>query len=120
MLRLWTAPGAVAGGRRFTAQGHTRGQQLVRVAAGAAALYFVADLSATANHVRIPFVMGYDVAAIETMAEKRACSSARSRSGRGCASSTTRWSRWASRAAGDDFAWGETVSATATEWPAQR
>jgi len=54
------------------AQGHTRGQQLVRVSGPEGALYYVADLVPTASHVRIPFVMGYDVAAIETMAEKRA------------------------------------------------
>jgi glyoxylase-like metal-dependent hydrolase (beta-lactamase superfamily II) len=53
------------------AHGHTRGQQLVRVAGPEGALYFVADLIPTAAHVRIPFVMGYDVAAIETMREKR-------------------------------------------------
>lgn len=53
------------------ADGHTRGQQLVRVSGGGETLYFVADLIPTAAHVRIPFVMGYDVAAIETMAEKR-------------------------------------------------
>ena len=54
------------------AHGHTRGQQLVRVSGAEGALYFVADLIPTASHVRIPFVMGYDVAAIETMQEKRA------------------------------------------------
>ena len=56
----------------ITAEGHTRGQQLVRVGGRDEALYFVADLIPTASHVRIPFVMGYDVAAIETMTEKRA------------------------------------------------
>lgn len=56
----------------LTADGHTRGQQLVRVHGGGETLYFVADLIPTAAHVRIPFVMGYDMAAIETMAEKRA------------------------------------------------
>ncbi|HTO92604.1 MAG TPA: MBL fold metallo-hydrolase [Candidatus Sulfotelmatobacter sp.] len=54
------------------AEGHTRGQQLLRVGGPEEALYFVADLIPTASHVRIPFVMGYDVAAIETMTEKRA------------------------------------------------
>ena len=54
-----------------TAEGHTRGQQLVRVEGGGQVAYFVADLVPTASHVRIPWVMGYDVAAIETMAEKQ-------------------------------------------------
>ncbi len=56
----------------ITAEGHTRGQQLVRVSGPQGALYFVADLIPTASHVRTPFVMGYDVAAIETMQEKQA------------------------------------------------
>jgi len=55
----------------FTADGHTRGQQLVRLAGSGGTLYFVADLVPTLTHVRIPYCMGYDVAAIETMEEKR-------------------------------------------------
>ena len=54
-----------------TAEGHTRGQQLVRIEGGGRVVYFVADLVPTAAHVRIPYVMGYDIAAIETMAEKQ-------------------------------------------------
>jgi glyoxylase-like metal-dependent hydrolase (beta-lactamase superfamily II) len=73
VLRLWEGPQQPWPGiELFTADGHTRGQQLVRVSGGGQTLYFVADLIPTASHVRIPFVMGYDVAAIETMAEKRA------------------------------------------------
>src|SRR5262249_10616764 len=56
----------------ITADGHTRGQQLVRIGGPTEALCFVADLIPTSSHGRGPFVMGYDVAAIETMAEKRA------------------------------------------------
>jgi glyoxylase-like metal-dependent hydrolase (beta-lactamase superfamily II) len=56
----------------ITAEGHTRGQQLVRVEGGGRVVYFVADLIPTASHIRVPWVMGYDVAAIETMAEKQA------------------------------------------------
>jgi glyoxylase-like metal-dependent hydrolase (beta-lactamase superfamily II) len=60
------------GVRYIHAEGHTRGQRLVRIAAGNDVIYFVADLIPTRSHVRIPFVMGYDVAAIETMREKQA------------------------------------------------
>jgi len=56
----------------FTAEGHTRGQQLVRVHGPEGAVYFVADLIPTASHVRLAYIMGYDVAAIETLEEKRA------------------------------------------------
>ncbi|MCC6349881.1 MAG: MBL fold metallo-hydrolase [Candidatus Eisenbacteria bacterium] len=72
VLELWE--GAVQpwpGVEMIPAEGHTRGQQLVRVEGGGQVVYFVADLIPTAAHVRIPFVMGYDVAAIETMTEKR-------------------------------------------------
>lgn len=72
-LRLWDGPQQPWSGiSLFTADGHTRGQQLVRVEGGGQVLYFVADLIPTRSHVRIPFVMGYDIAAIETMQEKRA------------------------------------------------
>ena len=71
VLQLWDgAAEPWPGFGLVPAQGHTRGQQLLRVAGGREALYFVADLVPTAAHVRIPFVMGYDVAAIETMSEK--------------------------------------------------
>ena len=73
VLELWDGPGEPWPGVAWiTAEGHTRGQQLVRIAGGGQVLYFVADLIPTAAHVRIPYVMGYDVAAIETMAEKQA------------------------------------------------
>ncbi len=96
----------------FTADGHTRGQQLVRVGEPGGAVYFVADLIPTASHVRIPYVMGYDVAAIETMEEKRAMLAR--------ASAEDAWVliehdpavAWAKPAVdGDDFTWAETVPA---------
>lgn len=73
VLTLWE--GAVTpwpGFEMIPVDGHTRGQQVVRVAGGGSVAWFVTDVIPTAAHVRIPFVMGYDVAAIETMAEKRA------------------------------------------------
>src|SRR5262245_51302903 len=73
VLTAWEGPQSPwSGVEIFTADGHTRGQQLVRVHGPEGTLYFVADLVPTASHVRIPYVMGYDVAAIETMDEKRA------------------------------------------------
>ncbi|MEO5989468.1 MAG: MBL fold metallo-hydrolase [Candidatus Eisenbacteria bacterium] len=73
VLEFWDGPQAPwPGVTVLTAEGHTRGQQLVRVEGGGEVVYFVADLIPTAAHVRIPFVMGYDMACIETMAEKRA------------------------------------------------
>ena len=72
VLTLWDGPQRPwPGVETICVNGHTRGQQVVRVEGGGQVAYFVTDLIPTAAHVRIPFVMGYDVAAIETMAEKR-------------------------------------------------
>jgi len=115
VLEFWD--GAVSpwpGVQLFTAQGHTRGQQLVRVEGGGNVAYFVADLIPTAAHVRIPFVMGYDVAAIETMDEKRALL-ARAAAERAWIvlehDPDTALARPV--AEGNDFAWGERVAAHA-------
>jgi len=73
VLTLWDGPQRPwPGVETIDVNGHTRGQQVVRVAGGGQVAYFVTDLIPTAAHVRIPYVMGYDVAAIETMTEKRA------------------------------------------------
>ena len=73
VLTLWDGPARPwPGVETIPIHGHTRGQQVVRVEGGGQVAYFVSDLIPTAAHVRIPFVMGYDVAAIETMEEKRA------------------------------------------------
>lgn len=113
VLTLWDGPERPwPGVEMIPAQGHTRGQQLVRVEGGGQALYFVADLIPTAAHVRVPFVMGYDVAAIETMAEKRALLE-RAIAERAWIvlehDPATALARPA--AEGDDFAWAERVGA---------
>ena len=50
--------------------GHTRGQQLVRVHDGERSLLHAADLVPTAAHVPLLWVMAYDVEPLETIAEK--------------------------------------------------
>jgi glyoxylase-like metal-dependent hydrolase (beta-lactamase superfamily II) len=121
LLRLWDgARSPWPGIELITAEGHTRGQQLVRVHGPEGALYFVADLIPTASHVRIPFVMGYDVAAIETMEEKRALLARAAGEGA--------WivlehdpliAMGRPEAQGDDFGWAETVAAEGAEAPAR-
>jgi len=111
VLETWDGAGTPwPGVEVFTADGHTRGQQLLRVAGGGRVVYYVADLIPTASHVRIPFVMGYDMAAIETMDEKRAMLT------RAAADNAwvliehdprIAWGR--PLAEGDDFGWAETV-----------
>jgi len=102
----------------FTAEGHTRGQQLVRVSGAEGTLYFVADLIPTAAHVRVPWVMGYDVAAIETMDEKRRLleRAVRERAWI-CLEHDPQVALARPEADGDDFRWSETVAADAAGVP---
>jgi glyoxylase-like metal-dependent hydrolase (beta-lactamase superfamily II) len=113
VLRFWDGPQAPwPGVEMLTAEGHTRGQQLVRVAGGGAVLYFVADLIPTRSHVRIPFVMGYDMAAIETMAEKRQLLERAALERAWVCLEHDPEVAWAMpRADGEDFAWETTVAA---------
>ncbi|MGH7741197.1 MAG: MBL fold metallo-hydrolase [Candidatus Eiseniibacteriota bacterium] len=113
VLETWEGPREPwPGFEVFTADGHTRGQQLVRISGPEGALYFVADLIPTASHVRIPFVMGYDMAAIETMAEKRTLlERAAAENAWICLEHDARIALGRPRADGEDFAWGETVPA---------
>ena len=121
-LRLWEGPQRPWPGLElFTADGHTRGQQLVRVSGREGTIYFVADLIPTAANVRIPFVMGYDMAAIETMEEKRALlARAASEGAWVCLEHDPSIALARPVVDGDDFAWAEQVPATAAEVPARR
>ncbi|MGM0589919.1 MAG: MBL fold metallo-hydrolase [Bacteroidota bacterium] len=51
--------------------GHSRGQQLPLLQTGQQKLVFAADLIPTAAHVPLPWVMGYDMCAIDTLEEKK-------------------------------------------------
>jgi glyoxylase-like metal-dependent hydrolase (beta-lactamase superfamily II) len=121
VLRLWDGPQKPWPGiEMFTAEGHTRGQQLMRVSGREGTLYFVADLIPTASHVRIPFVMGYDVAAIETMEEKRAMLMRAATEGAWvCLEHDARTALARPAADGDDFTWAEQVPADAATLPAR-
>lgn len=115
VLTLWDGPQAPWPGiELFTADGHTRGQQLVRVSGPEGVLYFVADLIPTRSHVRIPYVMGYDVAAIETMAEKRELLARACRERAWiCLEHDPEVALARPVEDGDDFAWDETRTALA-------
>ncbi len=96
------------------ADGHTRGQQLPRISGPEGAVYFVADLIPTAAHVRIPFVMGYDIAAIETMTEKRALLERAVAEGAWICLEHDPVHAWGRpRAEGEDFGWAELVASDA-------
>jgi len=51
--------------------GHTESQQLVKVKGRVRTLVYVADLLPTASHLRLPWIMAYDVRPLTTLVEKR-------------------------------------------------
>jgi glyoxylase-like metal-dependent hydrolase (beta-lactamase superfamily II) len=110
VLTLWDGPGTPWPGiETLLADGHTRGQQLVRVSGPEGALYFATDMIPTASHIRIPYVMGYDVAAIETMTEKRALlERAIAENAWVCLEHDPRIALARPAVDGDDFTWAET------------
>ena len=120
VLTLWEGPQHPwPGVDVFTADGHTRGQQLLRIGDDREVLYFVADLIPTAAHVRIPFVMGYDVAAIETMEEKRALLERAARELAWiCLEHDPEIALARPVAEGEDFGWSEKVGAASETAPA--
>lgn len=50
--------------------GHTLGQQYVRISDGKNTVYYCGDLIPTSSHVRLPWVMGYDLRPLELIEEK--------------------------------------------------
>jgi len=116
VLEFWDGPQQPwPGVEILTAEGHTRGQQLVRIEGGGRSVYFVADLIPTAAHVRIPYVMGYDMAAIETMQEKAALlARAVAEGGWICLEHDPETAFARPVAEGEDFGWAERVPASAS------
>jgi glyoxylase-like metal-dependent hydrolase (beta-lactamase superfamily II) len=56
----------------ISVNGHTIGQQLPKIEGDDKTLVFVADLLPTHIHVPLPWVMGYDMYPVQTLAEKNA------------------------------------------------
>jgi glyoxylase-like metal-dependent hydrolase (beta-lactamase superfamily II) len=54
----------------FYADGHTEKQMLPHISYGDKTIVFCADLLATAGHIPIPYVMGYDTRPLLTLDEK--------------------------------------------------
>ncbi len=50
--------------------GHTTGQQYVRIADGKTTLYYCGDVIPTSSHVRLAWVMGYDLRPLDLIDEK--------------------------------------------------
>lgn len=51
--------------------GHTFGQQLLKISDSSTTIFYCADLFPTTSHIRIPYVMGYDIQPLETVREKK-------------------------------------------------
>ena len=54
----------------YVVNGHTHGQQLVKIIDGEDVLVFCSDLIPLKSHIRIPWIMGYDLNAELTLKEK--------------------------------------------------
>ncbi|MDR4505004.1 MAG: MBL fold metallo-hydrolase [Candidatus Scalindua sp.] len=55
----------------LVSNGHTVGQQLVKVSDGKQTLVYCADLIPTVSHIKIPYITGYDIYPLKTIDEKR-------------------------------------------------
>lgn len=64
------AAGPLPGVELLVVDGHTRGMQLPLVHGGEAPLLYAADLLPTAAHAPLLWIMAYDVAPLDTLAEK--------------------------------------------------
>ncbi len=70
-LQLVDGPGEVLPGiEALVMNGHTQGQQLLKISDAEQTLIFVADLIPTAAHIPPIWVMAYDIAPLDTLAEK--------------------------------------------------
>jgi glyoxylase-like metal-dependent hydrolase (beta-lactamase superfamily II) len=81
-LRFVEGPGEVLPGvEAIVVDGHTRGQQLLKVSDDEWTLLYAADLLPTAAHVPLLWVMAYDVAPLDTLQEKERVLEAAAREG---------------------------------------
>lgn len=50
--------------------GHTFGQQMIKISNGSDTFLFCGDLIPTTSHIRLPYIMGYDLQPLVTLKEK--------------------------------------------------
>jgi len=55
----------------IVSNGHTTGQQLVKISDGSKTVVYCGDLIPTSSHIPIPYVMAYDLRPLVTMEEKK-------------------------------------------------
>jgi glyoxylase-like metal-dependent hydrolase (beta-lactamase superfamily II) len=51
--------------------GHTFGQQLLKISDSSNTILYCGDLFPTSSHIRLPYMMGYDIQPLETVKEKK-------------------------------------------------
>jgi glyoxylase-like metal-dependent hydrolase (beta-lactamase superfamily II) len=59
------------GVRLVLANGHTPGLQMVKIQDQSTTLFYCGDLMPTSSHVRLPYIMAYDLHPLKTLEEKR-------------------------------------------------
>ena len=55
----------------YAVNGHTHGQQLIKVSDESTTLVFCSDLIPLKSHLKLPWIMGYDLNAALTLKEKK-------------------------------------------------
>jgi glyoxylase-like metal-dependent hydrolase (beta-lactamase superfamily II) len=71
-VQLHDGAGVIAPGIEvLVTEGHTVAQQLVRVSDGQQTLLYCGDIIPTSAHVRLSWIMGYDLQPLTTLAEKK-------------------------------------------------
>ena len=71
-LRLLAGEGEILPGiTAWLSDGHTIGQQLVKISDGRETVIYCADIIPTASHLGLPWIMGYDLQPLLTLEEKR-------------------------------------------------
>jgi len=71
-LDILDGPGEIAPGvELLVGNGHTDGHQMVKVSGGGETAVFLGDTVPTTTHLRLPFIMGYDLRPLDTLAEKQ-------------------------------------------------
>lgn len=72
VLKILEGPQEILPGvSTYISNGHTQGQQVVRVSDGKTNLLYCGDMVPTSSHVKIPWLMGYDLHPLVLMEEKQ-------------------------------------------------
>lgn len=72
VLKSLSGPGEILPGiSAWLSDGHTMGQQLIKISDAHQSLIFCADIIPMASHLKLPYIMGYDLQPLVTLEEKR-------------------------------------------------